>query len=243
MPSVIFWLFCVVAGFGVSKVSFNEVMSLGSSISILFFSLPALYAMKMWLGLSRAFLLFIILSILAYSFEASSILTGFPYGLFSYGNGLAYKFFEIVPWNVPFAWIPAVVGSVAVVRSRFSLVWQQVLVTSGMLLLYDLLLDPAAVALHFWTWHSPGAYYQVPYTNFLGWIFTGAIGSAVVLWFGKKLGALPRVSQVGFMGITLFWVAAAASLSLIVPTVFGLVLVVLLFRSGIKVSAEEGDKL
>jgi len=45
------------------------------------------------------------------------------------------------------------------------------------------------------------------------------------------------------MGITLFWVAAAASLSLIVPTVFGLVLVVLLFRSGIKVSAEEGEKL
>jgi len=43
----------------------------------------------------------------------------------------------------------------------------------------DLVLDPGAVAVGFWTYAAGGAYYGVPLSNYAGWVLSAAI--AVVL--------------------------------------------------------------
>lgn len=225
---VVFLFLCAVAGFGVSQISFSGGMKIGSSISIIIFALPAIVALYKWLGFTRAFTLFIILSLLAYLFEAGSIITGYPYGFFTYNDSMAYRLFGIVPWNVPFAWVPSVIGSVALAKRYASTFRRQLIGATLLLVMFDFLLDPVAVQLGFWTWQNPGWYYQIPVTNFLGWVLSGLIGSATVLFFGKRLDEIPALAVSGFLGIIFFWTAAALSLSLIMPALVGVALIVVI---------------
>ena len=43
---------------------------------------------------------------------------------------------------------------------------------SILMVLLDLVLDPIAVDEKRWSWKRPGAYYGVPFLNFVGWLFT-----------------------------------------------------------------------
>ncbi len=43
---------------------------------------------------------------------------------------------------------------------------------SILMVLLDLVLDPIAVDEKRWKWNKPGAYYGVPFLNFVGWLFT-----------------------------------------------------------------------
>ena len=58
----------------------------------------------------------------------------------------------------------------------------------GALLLtsWDFVLDPAMsqTALPFWYWHQPGAFFGMPYQNFVGWMGTGAVfmSVAALIW-------------------------------------------------------------
>ena len=228
---IFFLLLCTAAGFGVSRISFSGSMKIGSSFSIIIFALPAIVALYKWLGLTRALILFIVLSLLAYLFESVSIITGYPYGLFTYNNSMAYKLLDIVPWNVPFAWIPSLIGCVALAKRYSSSFVKQLIIASLLLVLFDLLLDPAAVKLGFWTWQNPGWYYQIPVTNYFGWVFSGAIGSAAVLSFGKKLDEVPVSAVLGFLSILFFWTAAAISLSLVIPVLVGINLIIVTGRN------------
>ena len=51
-------------------------------------------------------------------------------------------------------------------------------VTSFVLVLLDMILDPIAVDEKRWEWEIPGAFYKVPLMNFVGWFFT----SFIILW-------------------------------------------------------------
>ena len=233
MNSRLFWgvtmIISALAGIGVSRVSFTESMRLGSSISVIIFALPSLIALTKWLRLPLSIVTISILSLCAYTFEIGSIKLGFPYGFFTYSSSMAYKLFNTVPWNVPFAWIPVVVGAVSIAKNRSSPFWVQLLISTSILLFFDLLLDPVAVLLHFWTWQVPGQYYTIPLSNFLGWILSGAIGSALLLLFGKKLGIVPAIANRGFGCIVLFWTASAVSLKLVLPVMFGVLLLIIIF--------------
>jgi uncharacterized membrane protein len=44
----------------------------------------------------------------------------------------------------------------------------------------DATLDPGAVSQKFWTYRYPGAYYGVPWSNFVGWILSGIVGAAIL---------------------------------------------------------------
>jgi putative membrane protein len=46
---------------------------------------------------------------------------------------------------------------------------------SVVVLLFDLTADPIAVDEGVWVWKKPGRYFGVPFSNFLGWLFTAAV--------------------------------------------------------------------
>lgn len=119
--------------------------------------------------------------------------TGFPFGDYSYLNGLGYKIAGLVPFTIPLSWF--YLGLSAYLLARGGLMasratwWRQGLALSvGALLLmsWDFVLDPAMsqTAMPFWYWHQPGAFFGMPYENFAGWFFTGLVfmSVAAVLW-------------------------------------------------------------
>lgn len=138
------------------------------------------------------------------SSELSGTSTGFPFGDYSYLNGLGYKIAGLVPFTIPLSWFYLGASSYLLARAGLmgqrSAWWRQMLaVAVGALLLmsWDFVLDPAMsqTAMPFWYWHQPGAFFGMPYENFAGWFCTGAVfmSVAAVLWRGN--GALQALTR------------------------------------------------
>lgn len=120
--------------------------------------------------------------------------TGFPFGHYSYLSGLGYKIAGLVPFTIPLSWF--YVGCSAYLLARAGLQvdtkpgwWRHICAVGlGSLLLtsWDFVLDPAMsqTSLPFWYWQQPGAFFGMPYQNFVGWLGTGAVFMTVaaLLW-------------------------------------------------------------
>jgi putative membrane protein len=130
--------------------------------------------------------------------------TGFPFGNYSYLNGLGYKIAGLVPFTIPLSWF--YLGISAYLLARGGILgyrptwWKQLLaIVMGALLLmsWDFVLDPAMsqTAMPFWYWHKPGAFFGMPYQNFLGWFGTGMVFMTVASFFWRRQERVQQLSR------------------------------------------------
>jgi putative membrane protein len=154
----------------------------------------ALYTYRT-LGL-RSLLCFLIPAVgLSLTSELLGTSSGFPFGDYSYLSGLGYKIGGLVPFTIPLSWFYLGISSYLLARGGLLRLGQSngfvrhgAAIATGALLLmsWDFVLDPAMsqTAMPFWYWHTPGAFFGMPYQNFAGWFGTGAVFMTVaaVLW-------------------------------------------------------------
>jgi uncharacterized membrane protein len=125
--------------------------------------------------------------------------TGFPFGAYSYLEGLGYKVAGLVPFTIPLSWF--YVGLACYVISRAGMeqvkvpAWVQLLgsvvIGSVLLTAWDFVLDPAMSQANypFWQFQDVGELFGMPYRNITGWLGTGMVFMlpATLLWGPKKL--------------------------------------------------------
>lgn len=134
--------------------------------------------------------------------------TGFPFGHYSYLNGLGYKVAGLVPFTIPLSWFYLGLASFLLARSglaagggagRYNWARSLAAVVLGSILLtsWDFVLDPAMsqTALPFWYWHEPGAFFGMPYQNFAGWLGTGVVFMGVALGLWRTFKFSPELDQ------------------------------------------------
>ena len=182
-----------------------------STLAILLFSTPVILGAVSWLGPRRGVALLAGLGIYALVLESVAVATGVPYGRFGYSGVLGPRLFGLAPLTVVLAWTPLILGSLAVTRRA----WQAV----ALLVVLDLVLDPAAVRLGFWRWEEPGRYYGVPLVNFLGWVVSGSIA---VLAMRRLPRPLPGLLARNLWLVMVFWTAVNAWSGQWVPVVVGI---------------------
>lgn len=207
-----------------TKVEMPQWAHILSSINVLLFAVPSFWALKLWLGWPDAVKLVVVLGAYALAIEALSLFTGFPYGHIGYSDHLGYKLFGAVPWTIAFAWTPLMLCAYTAARSLFVSRVRRIVCSTLLLLAFDLVIDPGAVLLGFWQYPGGGVFYGVPVLNFLGWMATGAVGSAItegVISYFRPL--LPPPVQIGSSAffIIFFWTALAAVGGLGVPAAVG----------------------
>jgi len=129
--------------------------------------------------------------------------TGFPFGHYAYLNGLGYKVAGLVPFTIPLSWfyigLSAYLLASAGLHTRLSsysgIRWSvrvsAILLGALLLTSWDFVLDPAMsqTAAPFWEWQQPGAFFGMPYQNFVGWLGTGTLfmSIAALLWRSPKV--------------------------------------------------------
>jgi uncharacterized membrane protein len=124
------------------------------------------------------------LYVISLASELLGTTVGVPFGPYRYGDGLGLKWLAHVPVLVPASWfmmaLPSFVLATRWVTTRR--VWR-ILVAAGLLVSWDLALDPAMSRLMpYWIWGSAGPYYGMPLLNLVGWYVTGiALMSALTL--------------------------------------------------------------
>ncbi|MER6508829.1 carotenoid biosynthesis protein [Nonomuraea sp. NPDC001636] len=137
------------------------------------------FAADAW-GTARAAAAFAGAALTGYAAELAGLLTGFPFGAYSYSDAL-WPQVAGVPVVVVLAWggmgLAAHAVAVAVVPSGGV---ARVCAGAGALTAWDLFLDPQMVRLGLWTWAREGFYRGVPLSNFAGWLLVSALVMVVV---------------------------------------------------------------
>lgn len=209
-------------------------LSLVSAVFVVGFALPSFWILWRFLGPKRGALTLLALSLFAVGIETFAVKTGVPYGRFQYGPKIGGKLFDAVPWTVPFAWTPLLLGAMQL-SWRAGRVWWKTLLSAALwLTFFDLVLDPGAVSQKFWAYLPPGAYYGVPLSNYGGWLLSGVIGAGVFMRLsGLTMGSqkLPRALLISSFLILTFWTSVCLCSSLSIPAVIGAFLVAYLGRA------------
>src|SRR5579864_978012 len=121
-------------------------------------------------------------------FENLSILTGFPFGHYHYTSVLGAKLF-LVPVTIGGAYFGAGYLSWVVARVLLDRInqpfdtfaqWAVPVVASFLMTSWDFMLDPRASTVdHYWIWERGGSFFGVPFSNYMGWLFTVFIFFAI----------------------------------------------------------------
>ncbi len=180
----------------------------------------------------RYLMIFFILGIYALAIESISIKTGFPYSKFVYKDLMGLKILDIVPWSVFFVWPTLVISAVSLSRNIFKKKMVVFSASVALLLLLDFVFDPVATKLHFWDWQNSGVYYDVPFTNFMGWVLSSVLSVGLVFIISKNKVYVNKYLSYIFIGNLFLWTILNLILELYLPHLLGLiVLAVLIFSS------------
>jgi len=102
--------------------------------------------------------------------EVMGVHTGFPFGNYSYGPVLGTKLFD-VPLMIGVNWLILVYLSGHLLHRRIKNNWLAALLSAGLMVVIDFIIEPVAIALDFWNWESG----IIPLSNYLGWFFIAFI--------------------------------------------------------------------
>jgi putative membrane protein len=142
-------------------------------------------------------IMFLLTCTISWSYESLSILTGFPFGNYFYSDILGPKI-----GLVPILIMPAyfAVGYMSWVIAHFMLDKFDVgikkkelvvlpVIASFIMVMWDVTIDPVRATLQqSWIWEDGGAYFGVPFVNYIGWficVFTIFMSFSLYLYYKK----------------------------------------------------------
>jgi len=144
----------------------------------------------------RAGLALFVLVAYTYAIEFVGATTGQPYGEFSYGVSLGPMLFDLIPLGLPVFFVPLALNSyllsLLLLGERVRSVAVRVPVVAATVVAVDLVLDPAAVALGFWSF-AEGGFYGVPPSNYVGWTLSAIVATLLIDVAFDRTALLERV--------------------------------------------------
>ena len=186
----------------------------------------------------RAAIGLIALTSYSYLIELIGIKTGFPYGDFSYTIDLGPMLFGEIPLALPLFFLPLVMNSyllnILLLRDKAKKFVYRLPAVIGTVLIIDLVLDPAAVAVNFWN-YGGGIYYGVPLSNYLGWIISATVTVAILDLTFDFDSLKQRLEECEFLlddmvSFVIIWTSIAVFYQLWIPAALGIGIAVSLYK-------------
>ena len=128
--------------------------------------------------------------------EVLGVHTGLLFGNYSYGTVLGWKIAE-VPLTIGTNWLMLSYLCGSVIDRLPVGTWVKIGLAAGLMTLLDVLIEPVAVQLGFWSWHTA----TIPLTNYLGWYGVSAVvfGAFYLLPFQKRNALAPLLLLLQFL--------------------------------------------
>ncbi len=156
---------------GIIGISYSGSRDLFTSMSagnlLLTFSILVLanrdFSARFWISFSIVFLFGFLIEVLGVS-------TGLVFGCYSYGESLGWKL-QGVPLIIGINWFILSLSARGLVlgftKSKISLV----IIPSILITALDVLIEPVAVKLDFWSWEGD----HIPFQNYFMWLVSGVL--------------------------------------------------------------------
>jgi putative membrane protein len=211
-----------------------------AGLFLILFALPAYYYIVRTNGYTRGIFILCVLNLFALGIETFALKTGQPYGEFSYSDSLGYKIAGLTPWSVGLSWSMILIGATAIVHKYVKNKIFFIPAIVVLLLITDFVLDPGAVALKYWSYTQTNSlyFYNVPLSNFIGWILSGTIGSIFFHLLSSK--KIPGKAAISLLFIALFWTGIDLYKGLYIPALIGVLLIVTCLFTVLGSESEKG---
>jgi len=142
----------------------------------------------------------IVAFILGFLVEVVGVHTGVLFGSYKYGEPVGLKLFD-VPLMIGVNWFLLSFSSLGLVGQLFKNRYLKVFLSSLLMVALDVLIEPIAVELDFWSWENS----NIPIQNFVMWFIAAIVINYFVdnLYSGInfKVSAYVFLAQVYFFGV------------------------------------------
>ncbi|HEX9252739.1 MAG TPA: carotenoid biosynthesis protein [Ignavibacteriaceae bacterium] len=119
------------------------------------------------------FLVWVILTyVITFLLEVVGVKTGLIFGEYNYGSTLGIKLFN-VPLIIGFNWVFVILGSISISRLITSNLILSAMISALIAFIFDLILEPIAIRLDYWTWNGG----IIPLQNYFAWFIIALISS------------------------------------------------------------------
>lgn len=180
LTKIILIVFYCVGIFGIAYGATREFFITLTPVALLL-SLLVLIIYREPGDLAKEIILFIIIFTAGFLTEAAGVNTGRVFGSYSYGEGLGVKVFD-TPLLIGINWV-LLVWCTAVIADRFKIpVIVKIIVSSIIMVLYDVLMEQVAPAMDMWKFDDGAA----PLRNYTSWFLLAVIFHSLVRLAGIK---------------------------------------------------------
>jgi len=146
-------------------------------------TLTSLVALARRLPLQNVVMTAVLIGSISSIIMTVAILSGIPFGPYTYSDLAGDKIFGVLPWSIPLVWIVVIVNARGLARlvmrpwrkTNYYGFWV-IGLACLLVVLMDLSLEPFAVYVKdYWIWQAPKwvwSWYSAPWINFFGWFLT-----------------------------------------------------------------------
>lgn len=165
----------------------------------LLFSLTVIL-IAVWKDLQlRHWLIFLFIYLLGFGIEVLGNNTGWPFGNYVYGDVLGIKIFE-TPLLIGINWLLLILATHLMSVHRIQAKWLIPIAGATMMLIFDVVLEPFAIATGMWQWGN----ITVPAENFVAWWFIAFILHTLMIPLNFKRGH--KVAYAVFLSQIVFFI-------------------------------------
>jgi uncharacterized membrane protein len=199
----------------------------GIGFTAIFAAFSILHAADM-LGWRRAIAFLLTCVVVSFCCESVGVATGLVYGPYHYGDALGAKIAG-VPAIIPFAWFMMVYASWIVAHLllegaggpiSFAGALARGVIAAMAMTAWDTLMDPGAAKAGAWVWENGGAYFGVPFQNYVGWMATTLIVYLIVALIFRVVPRRQRLVTTRFYSGAPVWAYAIVAVDqLLVVTI------------------------
>ena len=190
--------------FGLLGMALPEYRDFFLSLTPLNLLLTLVVFYKMNNNFSGKFLILsAIIFLIGFSVEAVGVATGVLFGNYEYGAPFGFKIFE-TPLMIGVNWLFLALSTYGIVQYFTKKAILLILIPPLLMTGLDVLVEPIAIKLDFWSWEND----IIPIQNYVMWFVTSSVIHSVVYFFkptiNAKISFVILIVQVLFFGVLNF---------------------------------------
>ena len=216
---IIFWVLTMIS-LPIMKWTFGgEIIPTAVTFALMVQFCAVFFIMRTHLGWMRTLSILSLVAVSTWCAEYIGSSTGFPFGEYDYTDVLQPQIGH-VPLLIPLAWfmmLPSAWAVAQLIAGRGHIL-NYVIISALAITAWDLFLDPQMVQWGFWIWDKPSGYFDIPWSNYAGWLLTGAAVTLLVRPYRFDLPTRPLLIVYGAVwflqsiGLAVFWNQPAPAL-------------------------------
>jgi putative membrane protein len=148
---------------------------------------------------AKFYILSILIFLIGFSVEAIGVASGVLFGSYAYGTSFGFKILE-TPIVIGVNWLFLALSSYGVIQFFTKKTFWLVILPPLLMTSLDVLVEPVAMKLGFWSWEND----IIPLQNYVMWYLTSFIIHILICFFGPNIN--PKISftiigvQISFFG-------------------------------------------